>query len=239
MCAKRRRVRRARRPAAPRRTRSRRAGRAPRASRARSLPSPPWASGGASETNVPPLRPRSDMQVAGLHERRERLAQRRARDAELLGELALGRQPGAGLEQAEPDRRAEALDGLLERRRRLRPARRPPRGRRTLHGGDTTPGTCSGLAARSAARRILPLAVFGQLARRSRRCAGTCTARSARLTWSCSSRASASRAAWPSRRTTTARTTEPRSSSGAATTAASATAGWATSADSTSNGPIR
>ena len=47
---------------------------------------------------------------------------------------------------------------------------------------------------RPAARRAGPCRSPSSAARRrSRRCAGTCTARSARLTWSCSSRASASR----------------------------------------------
>ena len=77
------------------------------------------AIGGASATNVPPRAAAQRDQVAALGQRRDRLAQRRARDAELVGELALGRQAVARPEQAEPDRRAQALDGLLERRRRL------------------------------------------------------------------------------------------------------------------------
>jgi hypothetical protein len=57
--------------------------------------------------------------MAALHEGGERLAQRRPRDAQPIGEVALGRQPAAGLQQAKPDRRTKALDGLLERGRRL------------------------------------------------------------------------------------------------------------------------
>jgi hypothetical protein len=54
--------------------------------------------------------------VAALHERRERLAQRRAGDPQLLAQLALGGKAGAGREQAELDRGAEAFERLLERR---------------------------------------------------------------------------------------------------------------------------
>jgi hypothetical protein len=53
--------------------------------------------------------------VAALHQRGQRLAQRRARDPELAAQLALGRQPLAGLQQAELDRGAEPLERLLER----------------------------------------------------------------------------------------------------------------------------
>jgi hypothetical protein len=53
-------------------------------------------------------------QVPALGQRGQGLAQRRAGDAELVGQVALGRQPRAGLQQSQPDRRAEALDGLLE-----------------------------------------------------------------------------------------------------------------------------
>ena len=63
--------------------------------------------------------PARRVQVAALHERGQRLAQRGARDPELAAELALGRQPRAGLEQAELDRGAEPLERLLERRLRL------------------------------------------------------------------------------------------------------------------------
>jgi hypothetical protein len=45
----------------------------------------------------------------------ERLAKRRARDPEPRAQLALGRQARARREQPELDRRAEPLDGLLER----------------------------------------------------------------------------------------------------------------------------
>ena len=53
-------------------------------------------------------------EVAALHQRGDRLAERRARDAELVGEVALRGKPGLRREQAEPDGGAEALDGLLE-----------------------------------------------------------------------------------------------------------------------------
>ena len=69
-------------------------------------------------------------QVPALHERGDRLAQRGARDVELVGELALGGQPRAGGEDAEADGGAQPVDGLLERRERARPARRPLRRRR-------------------------------------------------------------------------------------------------------------
>ena len=71
-------------------------------------------------------------QVAALRQRHQRLPQRRARDAELVGELALGRQAVTGPEQAEPDRRAQALDRLLEGRRRLDRLEN----RRNSRGGD-------------------------------------------------------------------------------------------------------
>ena len=51
-------------------------------------------------------------------QRGQRLAQRRARDAQLRAELALGGQARSGLEQPELDRRSEPVDGLLERRLR-------------------------------------------------------------------------------------------------------------------------
>ena len=63
-------------------------------------------------------------QVPALHQRGQRLAQRRAGDPELLAQLALGGQPRARREQAELDRGAEALERLLERRRATGPARR-------------------------------------------------------------------------------------------------------------------
>ena len=59
--------------------------------------------------------------MATLHERRERLAQCRARYAELIGEVALGGKPRCGRQQAEPDGGTETLDRLLERRRRVDP----------------------------------------------------------------------------------------------------------------------
>src|ERR1700759_516221 len=58
------------------------------------------ASGGAAGTH--------GHQVPALHEADERLAQRRAGDAELLAQVALGRQARARRQQAELDRRAEA-----------------------------------------------------------------------------------------------------------------------------------
>src|SRR5262249_61903836 len=58
-------------------------------------------------------------EVPALDERGDRLAQRRARDRELLGEVALGRQPRARREGPETDRGAEPVDRLLERRRGL------------------------------------------------------------------------------------------------------------------------
>ena len=59
--------------------------------------------------------PTRRLQLARLAEREQRLAQRRARDAELAAELALGRQSGARREQPELDRGAQSLDRLLER----------------------------------------------------------------------------------------------------------------------------
>jgi hypothetical protein len=56
------------------------------------------------------------VQVAALDERGQRLAQRRARDAELLAQLALRGQPRARCQQAELDRGPEPLERLLERR---------------------------------------------------------------------------------------------------------------------------
>ena len=58
-------------------------------------------------------------QKAALHERRDRLAQRRAGDPKLAREVALRGQTTPGSQQAEADRRAQTLDGLLERRGRL------------------------------------------------------------------------------------------------------------------------
>ena len=60
--------------------------------------------------------------MPALHERRERLAQRRARDVERHAQLALGGQALARGEQAELDGGADALQRLLEGR--LRPDRR-------------------------------------------------------------------------------------------------------------------
>src|SRR3954467_4246724 len=94
------------------------------------------AIGGASATNVPPARPRSEtrwplcVSVVIAWRSVERLmpscpggspsgGRRGPADAELLGELALGGQARPGPQQAEPDRRAEPLHGLLEGRRRL------------------------------------------------------------------------------------------------------------------------
>jgi hypothetical protein len=54
------------------------------------------------------------MQMPALDERGQRLAQRRARDAELLAQLALRRQARARRQQAELDRGAESLERLLE-----------------------------------------------------------------------------------------------------------------------------
>ena len=74
-------------------------------------------------------------EVAALHERDERLAQRGARDPQLLGQRALGRQAAARGQQAEPDRRAQPLDGLLERGRRMN-GLKDGRERRAARGGD-------------------------------------------------------------------------------------------------------
>ena len=56
--------------------------------------------------------------MAALDERGQRLAQRRAGDAELRAQLALGGQARAGRQQAELDRGAEPVERLLERRLR-------------------------------------------------------------------------------------------------------------------------
>jgi hypothetical protein len=55
------------------------------------------------------------VQVPALDERGQRLAQRRAGDAELLAQLALRRQARARGQQAELDRGAQPLERLLER----------------------------------------------------------------------------------------------------------------------------
>jgi hypothetical protein len=55
------------------------------------------------------------VQVPALDERGQRLAQRRAGDAELLAQLALRRQSRARRQQAELDRGPEPLERLLER----------------------------------------------------------------------------------------------------------------------------
>ena len=67
----------------------------------------------------PAAAPARGVEVPALHERRQRLAQRRARDAELPAQLALGGQPRARLEQPELDRGAEPLERLLVGRLRL------------------------------------------------------------------------------------------------------------------------
>ena len=87
------------------------------------------ASGGRSATKVPPVRPRTEFRWPGLDQGRQRLAQGRARDPQLLGELALGRQLAARGQQADADRRPEPLDRLLER------GRRPHRLEHRLDGG--------------------------------------------------------------------------------------------------------
>ena len=55
------------------------------------------------------------LQVAGLGQHPQRLAHRRARQREQLCEVALRGQALAGAQQADLDRAADALDGLLER----------------------------------------------------------------------------------------------------------------------------
>jgi hypothetical protein len=56
------------------------------------------------------------VQVPALDERRQRLAQRRAGDAELLAQLTLRRQARARRKQAELDCGSQPLERLLERR---------------------------------------------------------------------------------------------------------------------------
>ena len=90
---------------------------------------------------------RARREVAALHERGERLAQRRARDAELAAQLALGREPRAGLEQAELDRRPEPLERLLERG--LRPDGGEQRLASTLRPSFTTARTPARAPSRS------------------------------------------------------------------------------------------
>ena len=109
---------RARRRGSWRRSRPPPGARAPTTPPGRAARSRAPASGGASTTNVPPRATALGDQVPALRERRQRLAQRRARDPQLARELALGRQLAARREQSEPDRGAEPLDRLLERRRR-------------------------------------------------------------------------------------------------------------------------
>ena len=70
------------------------------------------------------------VQVAALHQRGQRLAQRRARDPELAAQLPLGRQALAGLQQAELDRGPEPLERLLERGLRV------DRGENRVRGAD-------------------------------------------------------------------------------------------------------
>ena len=92
----------------------------------------------------PAAAPAMREQMAALGQRREGLAERRAGDAELVGELALRRQARARREQPQPDRRAQALDRLLERRRRLdglEDRRHRRRGRGLHRDGDGTPTT--------------------------------------------------------------------------------------------------
>ena len=62
------------------------------------------ASGGSVATKRPAAAAADRVQVAALDQRRDRLAQRRARDVELVGQLALGGQSRAGREDAEADR---------------------------------------------------------------------------------------------------------------------------------------
>ena len=62
--------------------------------------------------------PADRVQVTGLDQGGQGLTQGRSRDPQLPGELALRRQLCAGREQAGADRRAEPLDGFLERGRR-------------------------------------------------------------------------------------------------------------------------
>ena len=72
-------------------------------------------------------------QVAALHERGQRLAERRARDPELPGEVALGRQAAAGRQQAEAYGGAKSLHRLLERGRRTHRLEHRLRGGVALH----------------------------------------------------------------------------------------------------------
>ena len=66
-----------------------------------------------------PTSPPSDRdQMTALHECRQRLTERRPRDPELVGQGALRRQLTARGQESSADRRAQSLDGLLERRRR-------------------------------------------------------------------------------------------------------------------------
>jgi hypothetical protein len=53
-------------------------------------------------------------EMPALHQRGERLAQGRARDAQPLGQVALGREAAGGLEQPEANGRSEPLHRLLE-----------------------------------------------------------------------------------------------------------------------------
>ena len=98
----------------------------------------PLASGGRSVTNVPPPRPRERDQVAALDERRQGLAQRRAGDPELVGELrsAGSRLPGG--QDPRADRGPEPLDRLLERRRRADGREYRLDHRVPLHDGEDT-----------------------------------------------------------------------------------------------------
>ena len=79
--------------------------------------------GGASATNVPPPRPRTACRWPLCRAPSAPGAASSAR-CPAAAQLALGRQPRPGLEQAELDRRAEPLDRLLERRLRAGRARR-------------------------------------------------------------------------------------------------------------------
>jgi hypothetical protein len=67
--------------------------------------------------------------VPALNEGRERVPQRRSRDAELLREVSFGGKAGVRGQEAQADRGSKTLDGFLERRRRSdRPEDRLQRG---------------------------------------------------------------------------------------------------------------
>ena len=116
--ARARRARRAGRPAPRPRARWRAGCRRPRASPRAPRATAARSGGARSATNVPPRRPRTACRWPLWTSAVSAWRSVEREMPELRAQVALGGQPRARLEQAEPDRRAEALERLLERRLR-------------------------------------------------------------------------------------------------------------------------